>query len=138
MKLRIISIIVLFGFYFHGTAYGNWEKISGSLYESQAHAIQIDPFNSQTIYLGVKGSLYRTTDGGERWKKILKLESITSAVRTITFRQGCRKSCWLALTKGFIEARTMADLGRKYLIVMKRRHRVFCPLALILVVHNLY
>jgi len=88
MKLRIITIIVLFGFYFHGTAYGNWEKISGSLYESQAHAIQIDPFNSQTIYLGVKGSLYKTTDGGERWKKILKLESITSAVRTIYLPPG--------------------------------------------------
>jgi len=83
MKFRFLLFCTALTFLLSSVADASWEKITTSLYESQIHSIAIDPTDSATIYVGVRGSVYRTTNSGEKWKRLLKLSSMSSVVRTI-------------------------------------------------------
>lgn len=63
----------------------NWTKM-GLEKSERISSIQIDPNNPNTIYVGVLGSLwgnsadrgvYKTTDGGKTWEKILYVDETT-------------------------------------------------------------
>ncbi|WGK64543.1 WD40/YVTN/BNR-like repeat-containing protein [Croceiramulus getboli] len=64
----------------------NWKKIPGFENSERIAGIAINPKNSQEVYVGVMGALwsdsedrgvYKTTDGGETWEKVLYINPST-------------------------------------------------------------
>ncbi len=64
----------------------NWKKVPGFDQSERISSIQINPNNTDEIYVGVLGSLwgdseergiYKTTDGGENWEKIYYINETT-------------------------------------------------------------
>lgn len=52
-----------------------------NLNQADILALTIDPHDSQVIYAGVKGTgLYKTTDAGESWRRVLPVESDIHAI----------------------------------------------------------
>ena len=74
---------------FHSTDGGaNWKEVPGFENSERIASIEINPKNSNEIYVGVLGALwsdsedrgvYKTTDGGKTWNKILYVNNTTGA-----------------------------------------------------------
>lgn len=70
----------------------NWEKISGFDNSERISGIEIHPEDGNTVYVGVLGALwsdsedrgvYKTTDGGKTWSKILYVDQKTGVADLI-------------------------------------------------------
>ena len=78
---------------YHSTDGGNnWKEIAGFEKSERIASIVINPKNSKEIYVGVLGALwsdsedrgvYKSTDGGESWSKILYIGPKTGAADVI-------------------------------------------------------
>ncbi|PQB04428.1 WD40/YVTN/BNR-like repeat-containing protein [Aureitalea marina] len=78
---------------YHSTDGGNnWKEIAGFEKSERIASIAINPDNSKEIYVGVLGALwsdsedrgvYKSTDGGETWNKILYIGPKTGAADVI-------------------------------------------------------
>ncbi len=85
------SVSVGDGIYISTDGGSNWKKM-GLENSERIASIVIDPKNSNTIYVGVLGALwndseergvYKTTDGGKTWNKILYINPSTGATDVI-------------------------------------------------------
>ncbi|MBF6614938.1 MAG: hypothetical protein IVW55_17670 [Chloroflexi bacterium] len=47
----------------------SWTPVQGDLASSNIYAVAVDPKTSSTLYAGVEGGLYKSTDTGATWKK---------------------------------------------------------------------
>lgn len=47
----------------------SWTPAGGDLASSNIYAVAVDPKTSSTLYAGVEGGLYKSTDAGATWKK---------------------------------------------------------------------
>lgn len=46
----------------------SWQSASGGFnFRDEVHALAIDPKNTQTLYVGGSGGIFRSTDGGKTW-----------------------------------------------------------------------
>lgn len=66
-----------------GTTWQQKNKVSDkeNLNRADVLAMRIDPNNSQVIYTGVKSQgLYKTSDAGENWRRVLPVESDIHAI----------------------------------------------------------
>ncbi len=70
----------------------NWQKIPGFDNSERISGIEIDPNDGNTVYVGVMGALwsdsddrgvYKTTDGGKTWKKVLYINNTTGVADLI-------------------------------------------------------
>ena len=70
----------------------NWKEIPGFENSERIASVEINPNNSNEVYVGVLGALwgdsedrgvYKTTDGGKTWNKILYLGPSTGAADVI-------------------------------------------------------
>ncbi len=70
----------------------NWEKIKGFDHSERISGIEISPKDGNTVYVGVLGALwsdsedrgvYKTTDGGATWKKVLYVDAKTGVADLI-------------------------------------------------------
>jgi photosystem II stability/assembly factor-like uncharacterized protein len=70
----------------------NWNEIPGFENSERISSIAIDPNNTNIVYVGVLGALwsdsedrgvYKTTDGGKTWEKILYINTSTGAADVI-------------------------------------------------------
>ncbi len=85
------SVSVGDGIYKSTDGGNNWKKL-GLENSERIASIVIDPTNSNTVYVGVLGALwsdsdergvYKTTDGGKTWTKILYINASTGATDVI-------------------------------------------------------
>jgi ligand-binding sensor domain-containing protein len=64
---------------------GNWERIASTSDERDIdnyvhvdmHAIAFTPGNSERIYVGTDGGIFRSDDGGERWQRMNRKYNVT-------------------------------------------------------------
>lgn len=58
----------------------NWKVVSESLCLNCSTRLMADPFDSAVVYAMVGGGFYKSSDGGEHWRKIQRPEYLSSLV----------------------------------------------------------
>lgn len=63
--------------------FSKWEDTTYGIRDTSLYVVACDPINPETIYLGSSRSIYKTIDGGRRWKEILAIRGNFTAVNSI-------------------------------------------------------
>lgn len=57
-----------------------WEDLSEGMFSLEATAVALHPTNKKIAYAGADGILYRSTNGGERWRPIVRFRGAGRAL----------------------------------------------------------
>lgn len=107
---RALLVIVLVCLWL-GNAGAEWVSVSQTLPETDIHYVIADPMDPKRLYAASGRRLYRSTDQGQIWKRLLSLRSTTDAINAIHFDSLDKDHIFLATNKGI---RHSKDRGIKW------------------------
>jgi hypothetical protein len=105
--LLVITLVCLWS----GNAGAEWVSVSQTLPETDIHYVIADPKEPKRLYAASGRRLYRSTDQGLVWKRLLSLRSTADAINAIHFDPLDDQHLFLATNKGI---RYSTDRGIKW------------------------
>ncbi len=105
--LLVMTLVCLWS----GNAGAEWVSVSQTLPETDIHYVIADPKEPKRLYAASGRRLYRSTDQGLVWKRLLSLRSTTDAINAIHFDPLDEQHIFLATNKGI---RHSLDHGAKW------------------------
>ena len=104
-KLFIFIILISSIFLSKTSAAGCiWINKSGGLAGYEFTSLAVDKENSNTIYVGSKGFLFKTSDGAETWKNIFDVPGTNKAVNFIAIHPHNSKTIYIATESGVFKS----------------------------------
>ena len=101
-----IAVILIFSIFLSKTAGAGciWINKSSGLAGYKLTSIATDKKNPNIIYVGSKGFLFKTLDGGENWKNIFKVPGTNKAVNFIVIESKNSKIIYIATESGIFKS----------------------------------
>lgn len=93
-----------------------WQDVGRGISGSDFRAVAIDPENAETAYINSPEAVYKTTDGGVRWKVVFSARSTGNTINTIAVDMnylyvGTGKGLYRSKDKGSIWERLFGSIG---------------------------
>lgn len=93
-----------------------WKDVGRGISGSDFRVVAIDPGNVDTAYISSPEAVYKTTDGGVRWKVVFSVRSTGNTINTITvdvnsLYVGTGKGLYMSKDKGSKWKRIFSDIG---------------------------
>ena len=88
---------------------GRWHAINQGLGETGVHDVAVDPHRSRVLYAAADTGLFKTTDGGQHWRRVLPSDTIRQC-----------PSCASVTRRGGAHAVTVAGPTTVYATITER------------------
>jgi photosystem II stability/assembly factor-like uncharacterized protein len=126
MKGRILAIFTLYlfiHFVFASVINANlheqtveWEEIGKGLKDVDLYTVAADPHSAKIIYVSSLNAVYRTIDGGEKWKEIFSTRGNGDIVNVIIVSPSNPETIYVATNDGLYRSK---DRGLKWERIFK-------------------
>ncbi len=87
-------------------AQGTWVNLSKGLDELSVEALAIDPKDPKVIFAGSERRVYKTTDSGASWKRVLGLRGSDNRVRSLYVDALDSKNVYVCTERGVYQSRS--------------------------------
>ena len=106
LKKIYISIILMFFMFLCGPVSAEciWVNKNNGLSGHEFTSLAVDQEDSNTIYAGSRGLLFKTSDGGENWKDVFKVPGMNKAVNFIMIHPHNPKIIYVATESGVFKS----------------------------------
>ncbi len=94
--------------------FADWTLVTQSLPEANIQYVKVDPLDTKRLFAASDRRLYRSTDQGQAWKRIMSLRSSSDKIKGITFDPHDASRIYVATLKGI---RYSKDRGTKWEIL---------------------